>query len=189
MKKRISIILLALFVVLAGSAAQAALITDNFSGTIDFADAANPFGVASGDTFTWSTTYDLSYKNEWGNITIGDDSNMKLQVTIGSRTFEESEDKFYGPGDFGAPILTFDAQDQVSGVSFLVDDHSNGYRFRNHLDYLGFDIYTMGENDKDDLHLVSGTFSFDPAPVPVPAAAWLLGSGLMGLVGIRRVRA
>ncbi|MEA5115639.1 MAG: VPLPA-CTERM sorting domain-containing protein [Geobacteraceae bacterium] len=24
------------------------------------------------------------------------------------------------------------------------------------------------------------------APVPIPAAAWLLGSGLMGLVGLRR---
>jgi hypothetical protein len=25
-----------------------------------------------------------------------------------------------------------------------------------------------------------------PSPVPIPAAVWLLGSGLLGLVGIRR---
>jgi len=30
--------------------------------------------------------------------------------------------------------------------------------------------------------------SFTPAPVPVPAAAWLFGSGLMGLIGIGRRR-
>ncbi|MBV5305373.1 MAG: VPLPA-CTERM sorting domain-containing protein [Desulfobulbaceae bacterium] len=27
------------------------------------------------------------------------------------------------------------------------------------------------------------------APVPVPAAAWLLGSGLLGLFGLRRKKA
>ena len=26
----------------------------------------------------------------------------------------------------------------------------------------------------------------DVAPVPIPAALWLLGSGLLGLIGIRR---
>ena len=29
-------------------------------------------------------------------------------------------------------------------------------------------------------------FQIDAKPVPVPAAAWLLGSGLLGLIGIRR---
>lgn len=30
---------------------------------------------------------------------------------------------------------------------------------------------------------------FTPAPIPVPAAAWLLGSGLLGLVGVARRKA
>lgn len=33
-----------------------------------------------------------------------------------------------------------------------------------------------------------GFISVGPAPVPVPGAAWLLGSGLIGLVGIARKR-
>jgi len=34
--------------------------------------------------------------------------------------------------------------------------------------------------------ITSGTLVDSPTPTPIPAAAWLLGSGLMGLVGIRR---
>jgi hypothetical protein len=36
------------------------------------------------------------------------------------------------------------------------------------------------------LALPIGSISDRVAPVPVPAAAWLLGSGLIGLIGIRR---
>jgi hypothetical protein len=33
---------------------------------------------------------------------------------------------------------------------------------------------------------VHGETSFNVAAVPVPAAAWLLGSGLLGLIGVAR---
>jgi hypothetical protein len=33
---------------------------------------------------------------------------------------------------------------------------------------------------------VVGTPNPNPVVTPIPAAAWLLGSGLMGLIGIRR---
>jgi hypothetical protein len=32
----------------------------------------------------------------------------------------------------------------------------------------------------------AGTFAVQPVPTPIPAAVWLLGTGLVGLVGIRR---
>lgn len=34
--------------------------------------------------------------------------------------------------------------------------------------------------------VTSATVTYDYTPTPIPAAAWLLGSGLMGLVGLRR---
>jgi hypothetical protein len=49
------------------------------------------------------------------------------------------------------------------------------------------DVATNGSNEGaklDDVYF-EGTF----APVPVPAAVWLLGSGLVGLIGIRRKKA
>lgn len=33
------------------------------------------------------------------------------------------------------------------------------------------------------------SLSVTDAPVPVPAAAWLLGSGLLGLIGVARRKA
>ncbi|MFA7061815.1 MAG: VPLPA-CTERM sorting domain-containing protein [Pedobacter sp.] len=37
--------------------------------------------------------------------------------------------------------------------------------------------------------ITGGILVDSPTPTPIPAAAWLLGSGLMGLVGVRRRRA
>lgn len=53
-------------------------------------------------------------------------------------------------------------------------------------DTLGMVIFTGGQGQ------ALPTLSFDvvdAAPVPIPAAAWLLGSGLLGLVGVRRRKA
>jgi hypothetical protein len=189
MKKKISTVLITLFLIFAATAAHADLITQEFTGTITFSDESNPFGVDADDIFTWEATYDPAYMSSTNTITIGESADMHLSVTIGSRTFVETEDVFYGPGNFGAPILTFDAEDEdkINGVSLLVDDVVNGYRFRSNGVGSAFDIYSIGSDGfSDDVHLASGTFGF--SPVPVPGAVWLLGGGLLGLVGLRRRR-
>jgi hypothetical protein len=46
-----------------------------------------------------------------------------------------------------------------------------------------FDLTNMAQNP------ISGQFAaYSPSAVPVPAAVWLLGSGLIGLMGIARRR-
>jgi hypothetical protein len=43
--------------------------------------------------------------------------------------------------------------------------------------------------DVTGAEIVGRTLAIDVAPIPVPAAAWLFGSGLLGLVGVARRRA
>ena len=188
MKKHFTALMITLVLILTAGAVQAALVTESFSGTITYAADDNLFGVAADDTFSWSTTYDLDYLDS-GYLVIGDSEEMALSVTIGSRNFVETEDYFYGAGIFGAPLLYFDEGESITGINLLVDDYDNSYRFRSDSDGLAFEIWSLSSEDNftDDVLLASGAFAFNP--VPVPAAAWLLGSGLLGLVGLRRRKA
>ena len=62
--------------------------------------------------------------------------------------------------------------------------------------FTGFDSSMMGVISPDsfwvDFHGItvgqgqSATIGFETAAVPVPGALWLLGSGLLGLAGLRR---
>lgn len=47
-------------------------------------------------------------------------------------------------------------------------------------------IYSLSIIDANSSSIYSGSFLYKPASVPVPAAAWLFGSGLIGLVGFAR---
>lgn len=50
--------------------------------------------------------------------------------------------------------------------------------------------FTMDAGNYDSAGYVGGTLTFNsPSAVPVPAAAWLLGSGLLGLAGVARRKA
>jgi hypothetical protein len=67
-------------------------------------------------------------------------------------------------------------------------DHN--LQFNQYLTYGGA-VYSdsfIGMPGADPVPAAFGNFgaNLDVTPTPIPAAAWLLGSGLMGLAGIRR---
>ncbi|MDP7659981.1 MAG: DUF1566 domain-containing protein [Gammaproteobacteria bacterium] len=67
----------------------------------------------------------------------------------------------------------------------------SGTEYVTHTDFAwGFDFYNGNQfsGDKLDYYNAWAVRSGDIAAVPVPAAAWLFGSALMGLVSLRRVR-
>ena len=58
-----------------------------------------------------------------------------------------------------------------------------------------FNLTVLGWDGEDSIEMsgfwpnggaISHVSLYGPSPVPIPAAVWLLGSGLLGLVGIRR---
>ncbi len=188
MKKSICAISVTLFVLFAAGAANADLITQNFKGEITFAAENNMFGVAANDTISWSTTYDPggAYTNETHYVFINSNEDYKLNVTIGNRTFVETEDYFYNDTSLGGPYLMLSKiDDTITGMSFTIIDTVNHYSFRSINKGAGFKINLHDENGNDQAEAyVTGTFSFDP--VPVPSAILLFGAGLASLAGLCR---
>jgi hypothetical protein len=76
----------------------------------------------------------------------------------------------------------------ADSYSYTIDPDNKGLHFYFYDDpvYNGelvtFSLYT----DNTSMNNSFFNISFEPSPVPVPAAVWLLGSGLIGLVGLRK---
>ena len=113
-----------------------------------------------------------------------------------------------GTASGGTPFLTFyDGNPFLPGVSLLaefdLDPVTRGTADGDNADELfGTGVMKIGDGSADDTpwywelsantlqvgEQVVFSFSATSSPVPVPAAAWLFGSGLIGLVGVARRR-
>jgi hypothetical protein len=131
-------------------------------------------------------TYDADWVDGFGSIDLGDhtDQGASLTLSIGDWTFSHNQDTALFPG---APsVQVFDGK--PLGFDFMTD--------------LGDAFATWSQ-----FHVIGNSFSFmsilnEPAhgffdfskitinsgasAVPIPGAVWLLGSGLLALVGLRR---
>jgi hypothetical protein len=159
--------------------AQAALLNFTLTGDVWWSAEANDFvqvvGTFNDDALTGGTGV-ISFMpgNLYGNTFV---------VTVGDITFTPderigvSDPRLYmtaGSIDLAAGGFTFYATDTDTLVTF------NSYFSDFDGDDAFGDLMYYGEWDAG---------SFTTTVVPVPAAVWLLGSGLLGLVGIARRKA
>jgi len=168
-----------LFVFLAVGGAQAAMVNFTVTGEVDSA-YGTPFGLDVGFTITVSGTFDDSVISTAPYTVYFDSANSSsntMTIVAGSYTWDQTQDDSYGSG---GPNLVLDGSGNFVGINFhaLLLDGS------------AFDSFssTFAIND-DAFNEVNGTWTastFSMTPVPVPAAVWLFGSGLLGLVGLAR---
>lgn len=175
--KSISSVMLATGLVLGMGVAQAAIVNFTLTGEVDAAaDSGNVFGLNMFDTITATGTFDDSVLTAGtGMISFGSGSGNSLTLNVGSQSYTAADDTDYA---VGFPQITLNAG-AFTGFSFAT--LFGTYGSFDSQDYW-FDGYD------DNFNLVSGTWiNFETAAVvPVPAAVWLFGSGLLGLVGVAR---
>jgi len=150
--------------------AQAALVNFTLSGTVDGADVS-PYGLNIGDTITASGVFDNSALSS-SPYTVNFNSGNTLSITAGSLILNQTQD------EGGSPRFEFDSLGNLIGVNFYSASFDSGA--------LTFFVVD-GDNFATGVWNAS-SFSMT-TPVPVPAAVWLLGSGLLGLAGVARRRA
>jgi hypothetical protein len=164
-----------LLLVCAGTT-QAALVNFTLNGVVD-GSSGSPYGLNIGDTVTASGVFDNSAISSSPYTVYFDQSHSgnTLSISAGYLALNQTQDDAYALG--GSPRLEFNSLGNLIGVSFNSQPFTSGA--------LAFYVEDAELNGATGVWNAS---SFSMTPVPIPAAVWLLGSGLMGLVGVVRRR-
>jgi len=167
---------------LTASQAQAALVNFSVNGTINQAASENSWGLEVGDLFTASGQFDDSIftldTDDSTKIFDFTSSTNNMTISFGSTVYTDIMDVLDGANMFLTASGAFD------GISYLSDSVAPGF------ESTGFVGGQYDVTGTDSAGFVDGTWDSasytQVAAVPVPAAIWLFGSGLLGLVGIGR---
>ena len=151
---------------------QQRIVRSSVDGTLDFywRVMSDPNSAAAIGSFRVGSFVSPEYNANWRIDGLGD------KAPDHAHRFTGSEDTFVNFLFNGVP-----------GDGLLAGQSSNFFLFdttaTNYAKTASFDLTGTG------LGPISGQFAaYSPSPVPVPAAVWLLGSGLVGLMGIARRR-
>lgn len=197
--KKISLTTILCLSAFAISNAHAAMVNFTLSGQITTVGASNPFGLTlDANTITATGTFDdTSFIATSSTSSILDftTSYNNMQINIGSLTFNDAADVY------GGALLYF-TNNAFGGLNFRSENINNIFISTGNPDLQVFGGTTALTSDGLPLIIdnfsqvttssyITGTWdsaSFTTSPVPVPAAAWLFGSGLIFLAGFNRKR-
>jgi hypothetical protein len=154
------------------------------AGDIDFqVDVLTANFPAPGSNFgmqAFSFNYDLALNVTAANITDIDPSTWTIsQDTNAGGGFGKFEFQLSGTGASRTELLTF----SISGVN---GDTPASYAMGSTLNPAAVEFFAAHVAGFDNGDGVTSAQFAGSTPVPAPAALWLFGSGLLGLVGVMR---
>lgn len=180
MKTTTRIIIVSLTVLFGISSANAALIDFTLNGDVDSADAGNIFNVTVDSTITATGSFDDSL------LTGGTGAISNLSITVGALSFDDSMDVW------GGGLITLTGSGSLSEFIYEADagvNSSSAFFDSFFTSFTGSAFNGPKDKGSNTELTIAGTWdtsSFNVAVVPVPAAIWLFGSGLLGLAGMAR---
>lgn len=139
-------------------------------------DETNLTGTASGQIGLGGV---LRFMGNFPGIFVTGDYALKYDATrVGNLAGGSG---WYLVNNYGFPVPGFDLTDVTASSDPLSLYLSGNLKWSPEVTFAFFDSGDIGKT--------VGTFTFaSPAPVPLPAAAWLFGSGMIGVVGLARRR-
>lgn len=157
-------------------AAQAAIYNYTITGEVLLGDEFSPnaYNLTAGETITAYGTFtaDLgTIGSETGTVLFGSGSDNSMTIDLNGTLLSATDDDGYVSGLY--PSLTF-----LAGGLTDFDFMKTGAP--------AFSSYFLSFDDFDSMF--GDWTSASLTVVPVPAAVWLFGSGLLGLVGLARGR-
>lgn len=142
-------------------------------------------GLIGNTNFSYAGSTDYSYNNTRSEI-------GHLFLELGNKAYYNTAGQIQS--GYGVTDVTFVDGDTNQNVSFLNMQNEvywEAETYASNPDYAWYFIATSGfqsYNHKSQTYFAWAVHDGDVATVPVPAAAWLMGSGLIGLAGIARRR-
>jgi len=175
-----TILLVSIFALSVGAGGvQAALVNFTLDGTVNDDSGGNGFGLTNGDSITATGVFDDSAQTGVGSesVSFGLGSGNSLNLVVGSESFTQLDDVDYDTGN--SPTFSF-TDGSFTGFNFLATFGTFG-------SFSSVNLAFDAGDDNFNSNFASGTWgNYSTTVVPVPAAVWLFGSGLIGLVGVAR---
>ena len=181
-KVRCSAILAGVMMAFGMCSANAVLVDFTLQGTVDSADAGNIFNVVVGSNITATGSFDNSLLA--GGIAGAVTGTL---ITVGDLTFDNSMDTGGGAqitlnSDGTLNDFTYTAREGQLGALADFDSFFNSFT--------GSALNGTKLKGSATALNIAGTWgALNVTTVPVPAAVWLFGSGLIGLAGAARRKA
>jgi len=132
---------------------------------------------------TWYGMGTDIWVNEYDGAGVYTDSKYdNYDMRISSENGDE-----YGTWDYSGTFqITYAVDELTYGETFFLEPSLNSFFEAEGVGFLGSGNVVFDNNFYNSLRLVSveGGIEAVGAPVPIPGAVWLLGSGLLGFIGI-----